>query len=104
MYYCYPFCYRCRSGGILDERFPNVDCPVVQNRLERVPRYFLYISLAIKEHRGLSRAVILASNIDRSYRKRDTRKGEKSDFEKVLAFHMDYAEEAVQLISDGPAN
>ncbi len=40
MYYCYHCCSRCRSGGILEERFAHVECPGVQNRPERVIRYF----------------------------------------------------------------
>ncbi len=105
MYYCHQYCYRCRSGGILDKRFADFDCPGVQNRLERVIRYSSVHFSCENGHRGLSRVAILASNIARLYRNGDTSKGAKSDFEKCLAFHVEAtAERRSGYFSDGPEN
>ncbi len=105
MYYFFQYCYRCRSGGILDERFADVECPGVQNRPERVIRYFMYFSLPGKGHRGLSRAPIPTSNIARLYGKLETSKGAKIDFGKGPSFPCGgYGGEAVQLFSDVSAN
>ncbi len=66
---------------------------------------FLYISLAKKGHRGLSRAAIPASNIACLYGKLETSKEAKSDFEKVPSVPCGgHGGETVQLFSSSPAN
>ncbi len=80
MYYCYQYCSRCRSGGILAERFERVECPGARIVRRECFYTFLYISLAVKGHTGLVRAAILASNIACLYGELETGKGAKSDF------------------------
>ncbi len=106
MYYCYQYCYRCRfrwqSGreilGSWVFRGP-------ESSGEGDSVNFLYISLAGKGHRGLTRTGIQASNIACLYGKLETSKGAMSDFEEGPRFPCGgYGGEAVQLFSDGPAN
>ncbi len=105
MCYCYQCCSRCRSGGILDERFADVECPRVQNRPERVIRYFsVHFSCGKRAQRmesGRYSSLEHCSFVRRAgYQQRIEER-----FEEGPSFPCGgYGREAVELFSDGPAN
>ncbi len=104
-YYCYQYCYRCRSGGILDERFADVECPGVQNRPERVIRYFSIRFSCEKNAQKIESGRYPGLELCSFVRKAgDQQRSEERFRRKACLSCGGYGGEAVQLFSDGPAN